>query len=213
MHVRAVMTGKAKAAWTIAVGAALVALAGLTLSMRSGSGAASTSAAVAAPPGAPGAPGASGADPQASPTAPREAAGEASAALQAKAGPRHGNRPDRDRRWRERMDRIDKQARAVLDLDDATAQKLDALQQKLRHLKQDARDGLDRDGQSRKDVVTRIAQRTRGFRAQVVKLLGKQRAEIYLGIVDGARSGAPPAPEVSSPGEQTAPHRPAAQDG
>ena len=101
---------------------------------------------------------------------------------------RHGNRPDRDRRWRQRMDLIDQQARAALGLDDATAHQLDFLQRRLRALKQDVRDHFGPDGLSREQVAARIEQRIGGFRAQVVKLLGAEHAETYLRIVEDART-------------------------
>jgi hypothetical protein len=121
----------------------------------------------------------------------RAAPGEAAAAWDPTngPGPRHGNRPERDRRWRERMNRIDREARAALGLNDATAQRLDALQLRLRQLKQDVRDRFGSNGLSREQVVARIQQRTGGFRAQVVEILGDRDAKIYLRIVEDGRSG------------------------
>jgi hypothetical protein len=116
--------------------------------------------------------------------------GEADAAWASpdQTAPRHGNRPDRDRRWRARMDLIDQQARTALGLDDATAHQLDFLQRRLRALKQDVRDHFGPDGLSREQVAARIEQRIGGFRAQVVKLLGAEHAETYLRIVEDART-------------------------
>jgi hypothetical protein len=115
--------------------------------------------------------------------------GAADAALTSadQTAPRHGNRPDRDRRWRARMDLIDQQARTALGLDDATAQRLDFLQRRLRALKQEVRDQFGPDGLSREQVAARIDQRIGGFRAQVAKILGQPRAEIYLRLVEDAR--------------------------
>ena len=101
--------------------------------------------------------------------------------------PHQGKQPEPELRWRERMDRIDHRARAALGLDDPTAHKLNALQRRLRWLQQDVRDQAGPDGPSREEIALRIQQRTGGFRAQVVKLLGEQRAETYLRIVEDER--------------------------
>jgi len=106
---------------------------------------------------------------------------------------RDGDRPDPDRRWRDRIEWIDQQARTALDLDDATARKLSGLQRWLRRRAQEVWDHAGSDGLSREQVAGRVQQRIGGFRAQVVKLLGEQRAEAYLRIVDDARMASAPA--------------------
>src|ERR1051325_2592719 len=113
---------------------------------------------------------------------------------------RDGDRPDPDRRWRDRIEWIDQQARTALDPDDATARKLSGLQRWLRRRAQGVGGRAEgvwapagSDGLPREQVAGRVQQRIGGFRAQVVKLLGEQRAEAYLRIVDDARMASPPA--------------------
>ena len=169
--------------WVVAA-AAVAAVISLATSPATDDGAGSPITAVRTVKGAPRASRGAAALPQGKTTP-----GEADAAWTSPDQPaaRHGNRPDRDRRWRQRMDLIDQQARAALGLDDATAQRLDFLQRRLRALKQDVRDHFGPDGLSREQVAARIEQRIGGFHAQVVKLLGAERAETYLRIVEDAR--------------------------
>jgi hypothetical protein len=191
----AAMTARTRTSGIIAAGAILVALLWLAASTRSvGGGAASPAAAEPSgfhPPSR-----ATGSPPH---LVPDNATGEAPAGRGSAAG-LPIDLPEGDRDWRERKDRIDRQARAALHLDDETAQRLDALVQRLHQLIDMARNSVGADPPSRERITARIQQRAAGFRAQVVKLLGDSDADIYLRIVEDARS----APPAQSPGAAVA---------
>jgi hypothetical protein len=102
----------------------------------------------------------------------------------------HGNKPDRDERWQRRMTEVNDRARVELGVDDATTDRLLVLQTELRAFKQAVRREMA-EGLPMNEGAARIRERYDEFKNDVSGLVGVDRVNEYLGIVEEVRQADP----------------------